>query len=53
MLASLSKTIWMHICTIWSKPTRKTSSPLVDIHPVQQQTMRLHETFCPIRRNMY
>lgn len=53
MLTALSKTIWLHFNEIWVKPIKETVTTDMETRPVQQQTMKSHEAYSQVRRNMY
>lgn len=53
MLTALSKTLWLRFNEIWVKSTKETVATNTEIRPVQQQTMKSHEAYSQVRRNMY
>mgnify|MGYP003400759223 CR=1 FL=1 len=53
MLTALSKTVWLRLNAIWEKRANETSTTYMETRPVQQQTMKSHEAYSQVRRNMY
>ena len=53
MLTALPKTIWVRFNAILGKSAKEKSTNYMETQPVHQQTMKPHEAYSQVRRNMY
>lgn len=53
MLLALPKTMWLRLNAILGKQAKGATTTYMEIHSVQQQTIKPYEAYSQVRRNMY